>query len=389
MHLTFRNVNDAFNGLVTLFANGSAVTPSLARSTSRVGDVLYIQEPVTITYTHPRERVLFNQARDCNPFFHMYEALWMLAGRRDIAGPAYYTKNYRNCVQDGDNPYANGAYGYRWRHASPALASVESYYDKREGTIMGGLVNWPNDIDQLKLIVSQLKAKPDSRRAVLQMWNVEDDLLKIDTSKDVCCNTHAYFALREGGHCGYCYDGSPSSRRHSDPDSAGCKTKYLDMTVCNRSNDLIWGALGANVVHFSMLQEYLAACIGCEVGVYNQFTNNLHVYTNRFESEKWLSDLSADRYVWESQGRKPLHTVPLVKDPATFDHECTEFAERHGKDAMYGDYQEPFLRDVAQPMCLAFHAYKNGKRTDAVTMCVGIEADDWRIASRNWLFKRQ
>jgi hypothetical protein len=34
------------------------------------------------------------------------------------------------------------------------------------------------------------------------------------------------------------------------------------MTVTNRSNDLCWGMLGANYVHFTILQEYLAARLG-------------------------------------------------------------------------------------------------------------------------------
>ena len=38
-------------------------------------------------------------------------------------------------------------------------------------------------------------------------------------SKDVPCNTHAYFAINAEGS--------------------------LDLTVCNRSNDLVWGCLGA------------------------------------------------------------------------------------------------------------------------------------------------
>ena len=358
MEFRFRNVNDAFRSMVKVFSGND---PRLARSTSRVGDVLYIQEPVIITYTHPREKVLFNQARDCNPFFHVYEALWMLAGRNDIAGPSYYAANYRECVQDGDSPTANGAYGYRWRHARSA----------RRGSLEQ--TRYETEEDQLKPIVKHLKDKPDSRRVVLQMWNVEDDLLKVDSTKDCCCNLCALFSLR-------------TEMSQVEPYMAH---RRLDMTVYNRSNDLIWGTLGANAVHFAFLQEYLAACLGVEVGVYNQISNNQHVYVNRFEPEKWLTDQTIDRYLLASQNRKSLHTVPLVQDPITFDRECAEFVERHSKDALAGYYTEPFLRDVAQPMCISFHQHRHHDYGDALNAAEYILADDWRIASVNWLLKRK
>lgn len=399
MHLEFRNVNDAFRYLVTEFGVRS---PKIAQSSSRVGDVLYITEPVTITYTHPRERVLFNQARDANPFFHVYEALWMLAGRNDIQGPAYYAPNYRQCVQDGDCPTANGAYGYRWRHAR---------CDSAEDTeISEAYLRWPKglEIDQLKVIIEHLKTNPTSRRAVLQIWNVEDDLLKIGSictgddpskpkycmaptgSKDVCCNTHAYFSLRE-----------VIKELRADGWSEQGEAIYgkvLDMTVCNRSNDLIWGMLGANVVHFSMLQEYLAACLGVDIGVYNQFTNNLHVYTERFKPKEWLEDgysrqgasvVYDSAFTRDGTSFRDIKLVPLVKNPAMFDREVQEFAERHKQDALAGEYTEPFLRDVAQPMCIAFHHYKHKDFGNALSAAEHIQADDWHIAATSWLQKRR
>lgn len=377
MHVKYRNVNEAFRGLVTEFYEAGRRSPNIVRSTSRNGDVLYIQEPVTITYTHPRERVLFNQARDCNPFFHVYEALWMLAGRNDVAPLKYYVSTIDQFSDDGD--IFNGAYGWRWRG---------SRY-RQDGNLY-----W--DQDQLKLIIEHLKAKPDSRRAVLQIWNVEDDLLKIGNlpyygsakdsdpgSKDVCCNLVVTFLIRE--------------QKFPDFGSTpGLVKQYLDMTVFNRSNDMIWGMLGANVVHFSMLQEYMAACIDVEVGMYHQITNNLHAYQNdKWQPEKWLlwysntsgfdGKLSAD-----GDYSSAIKTFPLVKDPATFDRECAEFVERHQRDALAGLYVEPFLRDVAQPMCVAFHHHKKRDYTSALLVARDlIKADDWRIAATNWLLKRK
>src|SRR6187549_1871940 len=115
---------------------------------SRNGPVLVMPGPVTTTYKRPTNRVLFSQRRDANPFFHCMEGLWMLAGRNDVEWPAYFAKNMRSYTDDGHT--LHGAYGYRWlKHFK---------------------------FDQLALIIDQLKHDPNSRRAVLQMWDAPVDL---------------------------------------------------------------------------------------------------------------------------------------------------------------------------------------------------------------------
>lgn len=367
MHLKTRNVNTAFRGLLSGIHNGIVPTEV---GPSRNGEVLVVEEPVIVSYSAPWERVLLAPNRDANPFFHLYEALWMLAGRNDVEPLVYYNRRMANYSDDGKT--FNGAYGHRWRNMP--------WY--------GGTT-----LDQLTQLIRHLKADPWSRRAVLQMWNVEDDLLKIHCSKDVCCNTHAYF-LVEKGRCSWCkgtgkepvFNDAVEQTGYSDGPCVKCYGKphelpsYLNMTVCNRSNDLIWGLLGANAVHFSILQEYLAARLGLEVGAYNQITNNLHVYTNNWNPELWLTGLLDDY---------PKETVPLVKDPVSFDRELPAFVERHSKDAFAGEYTEPFLRDVAQPLCLAYHHHRN-KQTDQAIRIVddGVADAAWSAAALEWLTRR-
>jgi len=195
---------------------------------------------------------------------------------------------------------------------------------------------------------------------VLQMWNVEDDLLRIDTTKDACCNTHVYFSIR-------CSVNNPDPR----------ELRYLDMTVCNRSNDLVWGMLGANVVHFSFLQEYMATCIGVEVGLYHQFTNNLHVYTERFKPTEWLADLN-----WRTDYPPSL---ALVSDPAVFDSEVVQFIDNRDWTRRW---QELFLDCVAAPMCWAYELHKRRDYERSLDVVGLIASEDWRIASFNWITKR-
>jgi hypothetical protein len=141
MHHSFRNVNYAFESMVRGIESGDVPTQA---SPSRYGDVLRINGPVTITYEDPRERVLFAPGRDCNPFFHLFEALWMLAGRNDLAPIVYFNSKMKEFSDDGGITQPD-AYGYRWR--------------KHFG--------W----DQLNAIVEELKKDHTSRRVVLSMWD--------------------------------------------------------------------------------------------------------------------------------------------------------------------------------------------------------------------------
>lgn len=389
MYLTFRNVNRAFTALVRWVDEtdrnlGGEPLP-LLRQPSRNGDVLRIAQPVIINYQRPRERVLFNPARDANPFFHLYESLWMLAGRNDLAPLHYYVSTFDAFSDDGET--LNGAYGYRWRHNQ-----VNDYVDE------GGF-NWDsmNGIDQLALLIDHLKSNPTSRRAVLAMWNVEDDLLKVDTSKDVCCNLSATFEIREemGGDVTQLGGVTVFDTRI---------TRYLDINVFNRSNDMILGALGANVVHFSMLQEYMANCLRVEVGVYNQITTNLHIYASNWKPEKWLEGSKLPDYYEAGEPQtdepfvpshayrwKPLTHVPLVRNQETFDREVQEFIEENKSGDVLDkpEWDEPFLNEVAQPMMTAFHFHKWREYDNALAAIDRMPLVDWKIAGRQWIERRR
>jgi hypothetical protein len=214
--LEVRNVHSALPAAIAhLFANG-------VYRNSRNGPVLTTPYPVCTVYIHPLERVIFWPERDANPFLHLYESLWMLAGRRDIAPLLRYTKQMNEYSDDGVT--LHGAYGYRWR----------KFFAH----------------DQLLKIAENLQNNPEDRRSVLQMWDTDADLWK--PGKDVPCNLTATFQRDVDGR--------------------------LDLTVFCRSNDIIWGAYGANAVHFSFLLEYMARKIECPVGVYRQISVNWHAY---------------------------------------------------------------------------------------------------------------
>ena len=101
-----RNVNDGFIKALDKIEMDHIVLES------RAGEVMEFPTPVTTVYKNPTERVLFEELRDANPFFHFMESLWMLAGRNDLAYVEQYNKRMREYSDDGVE--LHGAYGYRW-----------------------------------------------------------------------------------------------------------------------------------------------------------------------------------------------------------------------------------------------------------------------------------
>lgn len=372
MHLTFNNVNDAFEGIVEGIFTGTIPTETRA---TRNGETQTLIEPITVTYLNPRQRVLFNEERDCNCFFHLFESLWMLSGRNDVESLSYYSSKISQFSDDGKT--FNGAYGYRWRKAAryaddngEAILYEEKDENGDEYDVTG------EDFDQLEVLIKHLKENPLSRRAVLQMWNVEDDLLKVDSSKDVCCNLSVIFEVEAG------VDYDDANGPHDVP-------KYLNMTVVNRSNDLIWGLLGANVVHFSTLQEYVANRLMIEVGKYNQFTSNGHVYDWNWKPELWLSKRNRTMHdkrpnSWEEE--YPEITRDLVQHAPTFDRELQSITDLRIQCGIR--YEEPFFQEVAKPMFASWKRYKADELSKAVATLDHCMQMDWRIAGKQWLQRR-
>ena len=333
--LDYRNVHEALpNALSILKTEGDL-------NDSRNGPVLEYYCPVATTYSHPQERVGFWPIRDANPFFHFFESLWMLAGRNDVAFPQKFNKNFGQYSDDGET--FHGAYGHRWRQHF--------------------------EFDQLKTIIEMFKENDLSRRVVLQMWDADADLNR--TGKDIPCNTQCYFWIRH---------------RYANPE----EPKVLHMTVINRSNDIIFGCYGANAVHFSFLQEYLAQMIGVEIGNYVQFSNNWHCYTD-FPVYKRLLPILDLHSEWGGKDNpyttEEVKPMPLVSHPNTFDLDLKLFLE----DPIFCDVSNEFLMYVARPMYKAYEAFK-GNHADRVGIALKIikevKASDWRKACREWLNRR-
>jgi hypothetical protein len=291
----------------------------------------------------PMNRVLFSPLRDANPFFHLMESLWMLAGRNDATWLDQFVGDFSKRFAETDGfgtVYLHGAYGFRWR----------KHFDVEGGG---------EEPDQLEKAISLLKANPEDRQVVIAMWDPVADLGAI--VKDKPCNTHIYLRIR-------------TEHQHQE--------KLLDLTVCCRSNDAVWGAHGANAVHFSVLQEYLAARIGVSIGTFYQFSNNYHVYRPIW-SKLWPA---IERDVLGSQSWYTTgYPSPIVTAPDLFDCDLLTFFGANWEGALY---HNKFFAYVAVPLRRSYALWRAGEFERARVVVHGVPVCDWTVAAQEWYARR-
>lgn len=299
---------------------------------SRGLKTLRIPGPILTIYDNPCERVLFNHVRDANPFFHLMESMWVLSGSDRVAMPKYFLDGITRYSDDGAR--FHGAYGFRLRIAF--------------------------DFDQIETAVELLSEKPDTRQCVLSIWHPSMDLGQ-DT-KDMPCNDMIMFDITDG---------------------------KLNMTVCNRSNDMIWGAYGANAVQFSILQEYVAIRVGVPVGIYTQMSNNFHVYE---DNPYWLA-VQEDRVEVPIDPYPGAGAYPLARNSAdALDlwDDCVLMEERlhNGGRAPDFMFESSFGRSVLAPAWWAYDKYKRKDYDTALEHLGYVKAPDWRKAMTEWVQRR-
>jgi hypothetical protein len=285
---------------------------------SRNGPVLTSPDPVYLTIVNPTQRVLTDPLRDANPFFHVMEFVWMLAGENDVRWIEQFNRRFREYADKGSNTI-HGAYGHRWsRHFG---------------------------LNQISHIAEMLKCDRRTRRAVMGMW---DPSVDFNNHNDLPCNTQIMFRWNT-------------------------KHEQLDMTVINRSNDLIWGMLGANVVHMTYLFELVCFMAGLEMGNYHVFTNNLHVYKNLPKYEEIMGTIGCEDIYWD------FEPYPLLKTGETYE-ELVEDCRN-----LTGFKQAPlntdWMNDVARPI---HDLWRSRHPSDLADIMAG----DWRISCKEWLERR-
>lgn len=332
------NVNEALPiGLDLVRAHGVPVI-------SRGVGTLEVPGPVMTVYRSPTRRVLFDEARDANPFFHLIESLWILGGGKTVHLPKLFLDSITRFSDDGET--FHGAYGHRLR-----------YWE----------VPGCPPMDQLHTVIDLLRNKPDTRQAVVSIWDPSQDLGAV--TKDVPCNDMIMFSARDG---------------------------FLHMTVCNRSNDVIWGAYGANAVQFSMIQEVVAVAAGLEVGYYAQQSNSYHVYPDNPFWSKFLSNQHAAGHVhnpYMDPAFQPYPVATNASEALLVLDDCLDLVNYVDgtvtrKDILSRQWTTPFFKDVVVPMVRGYEAYKDGEYKAALNYLYDVAADDWRLACCGWVARR-
>ncbi len=339
------------------------------REESRAGPVIVAGCPVTTVYERPTERVVFSAVRDANPFFHLAEALWMLAGRNDAAFPNRFVRDFGERFAEPDGT-VHGAYGFRWRYHF--------------------------GYDQIHTVVQTLRNDPSSRQCVLSMWDASVRTADGGEAEDLRgkwrdrpCNTQVYLRIR----------GDRGMVDHGSGDVRDYDNRVLDITVLCRSNDIIWGAYGSNAVHFSILQEYLAAKIGVGVGLYYQVSNNYHAYVAEIERlqaraapGELVQCLHDNCYGVDPGDMVLIEPQRLVREPTTFDLELQHLLSMVDDNKFRRDkvvnWHNEFLRDTAYWMLLSYKHWR--EKLDPLRMAVReIAASDWRVVCEDWFQRRQ
>lgn len=186
---------------------------------------------VLLELKNPRARLSRTETRG-KPFSCLGELLWYLSRDNRLEFIEYYIDRYKDESEDGET--VHGGYGRR-------LFAHDSH-------------------NQVQTLIDNLRQKPDTRRAVLQIFEPSDTARRY---KEIPCTLAMQFALRR---------------------------KKLDMIVTMRSQDAYLG-LPHDVFCFTMLQEIISRSVNVEVGQYTQFVGSLHLYDeHRPGAEQYLAE---------------------------------------------------------------------------------------------------
>lgn len=335
------------------------------RMDTRNGPVLRSPEPVVTRYDRPWERVVFWPERDANPFFHYLETIWMLAGANRLDYLTLFNKNMASYSDDGHTTHAG--YGHRL------------------------IMHWK--FDQIATALHCLHTNPSDRRVLMQIW---DPMVDMDEDKkDIPCNFAIDLKIVQG---------------------------KLQFIVHCRSNDMIWGAYGANAVHMSMIHQVIAELLGVEIGPYFQISDDFHGYRKTLDPLFFLADEVEDgmstrscfysgtdyqrsKLLQDTDGTLPVRRWELLQNRcARFVNSVAKYQEEAGQilwesQQLTGHWTDPMLRD-ADLMVRGWCRYREWvrKRRDgdysatylemAKNVVRSIEDPQWSLACLQWLERR-
>ena len=162
----------------------------------------------------------------------IYELLWFLKGDTNVEYLQDHGVRIWNEWADSDGSLGH-IYGYQWR----------SWPDYKGG-----------HIDQIKQVVEQIKNNPDSRRIIVNAWNVAD----IENMNLPPCHMFFQFYVANG---------------------------RLSMQMYQRSADTFLG-VPFNIASYALLLQMMAQVTGLRAGDFVHTLGDAHIYKNHLEQVK-------------------------------------------------------------------------------------------------------
>jgi thymidylate synthase len=285
-------LNQVFRRLI---ASGREIYPSKGKALEITGAVLEL--------TNPRARMSRTETRAVI-FSWLGELLWCLAGNDELSFVKYYIKDYKPDYKGATNVMA--AYGPRLRAKNK---------------------------DMFKWVVDLIKKKPDTRRAVIPIYQPKDTRADLP---EVPCTCTLQFLLR--------------GRR-------------LELVTHMRSNDAYLGLPG-DIFAFTMIQEIVATALNVQPGCYKHLVGSLHLY----DSDK----KNAKRYLAEGFQKKVMMPIMPLGDPFPQIERLLRFerATRLGRHPRIPNDLAIYWQDLARLLSI-FRAGKDNASAARFGVCAG------------------
>ncbi len=199
----------------------------------------------------------------------IYELLWFLRGDHNVR----YLQENKVTIWDewaDENGELGPVYGKQWRNwvktksrsrklPKPSLTQA-TFFDTGEisedATVepAGPRVRGKHGIDQIAMVINQIKTNPDSRRLIVSAWNVAD----IDSMALPPCHALFQFYVSEG---------------------------ELSCQLYQRSADIFLG-VPFNIASYALLTLMVAQVCGLKPGDFIHTFGDLHLYSNHIEQAK-------------------------------------------------------------------------------------------------------
>ena len=327
MSYSYRNITLAtIAGVSDLLTTGSEVEVRGSR-------VRELRNRVTVL-ERPLERCLFLPNRNNDVIASLAETFWVISGRDDIAWLSHYLPRAAEFSDDGST--WRGAYGPRLR-------------------------DW-HGVDQLEECLHLLKADPNSRRAVMSLFDPSQDFCG---SKDIPCNNWLNWLLRDG---------------------------RLHLTVGVRSNDAIWGFSGINSFEWSVLQQMMALWLGVEAGDATYLATSFHVYERHYQRSDLMLKHFRGITCYDFDLTSPTFTIPFERLDATLkEWFALEEQLRGDLNAVLSSpkiQQDPLLSISIELMRLHQGIRQGWSEKKVVAVLESLPASDLTAAAYEWCSRR-